>query len=125
MLLSKRSALGRLLLVGCAAASGAGGHVCPEGFAETYEITGCADPAHCGVYQIVSAHCEPGAHCPSKSDRTLCDRAPVYQLEGQPDGPVLHRCERACTSMELRVRFILTHSPIESLASRCPQIQLR
>eukprot|EP01043_Picozoa_sp_COSAG02_P008947 COSAG02_NODE_296_length_25401_cov_7.672437_17_plen_171_part_00 len=97
MLLSKRSALGRLLLVGCAAASGAGGHVCPEGFAETYEITGCADPAHCGVYQIVSAHCEPGAHCPSKSDRTLCDRAPVYQLEGQPDGPVLHRCERACS----------------------------
>lgn len=82
----------RLLLIGCAAASTAAGHVCPEGFAQSYTITGCADPAHCGVYRIVPAHCEPGAHCPSKSDRTLCDRAPVYQLEGQPDGPVLHRC---------------------------------
>ena len=74
------------LLLGCAASES-----CPEGFAETYEITGCADPAHCGVYRLVQAHCEPGAHCPTKSDRSLCDRAPVYQLEGRADGPVLHR----------------------------------
>ena len=74
------------LLLGCAASDS-----CPEGFAETYEITGCADPAHCGVYRLVQAHCEPGAHCPTKSDRSLCDRAPVYQLEGRADGPVLHR----------------------------------
>merc|ERR1711939_531639 len=79
-----------LLFVGCAVVRAAS-EVCPEGFAQTYEITGCADPAHCGVYRIVPAHCEPGAHCPTKSDRSLCDRAPVYQLEGRLDGPVLHR----------------------------------
>ncbi len=118
MALPKRFALGRLL-IGCAAASVAAGGVCPDGFAKTYEITGCADPAHCGVYRIVAAHCEPGAHCPSKSDRTLCDRAPVYQLEGQPDGPVLHRCERA-HSLALQPQ----HPPQSSLGTHPSRILL-
>jgi hypothetical protein len=80
------------LVRGAPAAASAGGAAgeCLDGFADTYEITGCATAAHCGTYRRRTAHCEPGPHCPSSSDRTLCDRAPVYQLEG--GGPVLYRC---------------------------------
>eukprot|EP01046_Picozoa_sp_COSAG06_P046550 COSAG06_NODE_6611_length_2855_cov_73.242383_2_plen_105_part_00 len=89
----RRAFVALLALVrGAPAAASAGGAAgeCLDGFADTYEITGCATAAHCGTYRRRTAHCEPGPHCPSSSDRTLCDRAPVYQLEG--GGPVLYRC---------------------------------
>lgn len=45
-------------------------------FSEMYDVSGCSNPATCGMF-----------------NRTLqlCDDAPVYQLGGREDGPVLYR----------------------------------
>eukprot|EP01043_Picozoa_sp_COSAG02_P005575 COSAG02_NODE_152_length_33208_cov_13.316591_15_plen_690_part_00 len=63
---------------------------------QAYLLSGCSNPAHCGTFFRVAAHCTSGDHCPGgryangNTDSTLCDGAPVYQLGG-PDGPVLYR----------------------------------
>eukprot|EP01043_Picozoa_sp_COSAG02_P086805 COSAG02_NODE_24197_length_695_cov_1.125839_2_plen_111_part_01 len=67
-------------------------------YASSYTLSGCSNPAHCGVFMRVLAHCTPGSseYCPggryasSNTDPTLCDGAPVYQ-QGDSDGPVLLR----------------------------------
>eukprot|EP01043_Picozoa_sp_COSAG02_P044107 COSAG02_NODE_3903_length_6061_cov_2.511238_1_plen_1174_part_00 len=60
-----------------------------DGFYESYTVSGCSDPAHCGVYKRVSAHCTTQSDwCPGgrfsrgKTNSTLCDGAPVYQRAG-------------------------------------------
>ena len=76
----------------------------PDGFAESYTVEGCSNPAHCGVFRRVDAHCTDTTsyHCPSgqlangNSDDTKCDGAPVYQRVGEGGGvdgggPVLFR----------------------------------
>ena len=75
-----------------------------DGFAESYTVEGCSDPAHCGVFRRVDAHCTTGSYdrCPGgehangNSDETKCDGAPVYQRVGEGGGvdgggPVLYR----------------------------------
>ena len=68
----------------------------PDGFDDTYDVAGCSNPAHCGVFTRVPASCTSGYWCPGgryangNTDPTLCDSAPVYQ-EGGPGGPVLYR----------------------------------
>ena len=75
-----------------------------DGFAESYTVEGCSDPAHCGVFRRVDAHCTDTlfGHCPGgqyangNSDETKCDGAPVYQRVGEGGGvdgggPVLYR----------------------------------
>ena len=57
-----------------------------QGYASTYTISGCSDPADCGVFSLVPARCT-GSHdrCPGggyaneNTDPTLCDNAPTYQ----------------------------------------------
>jgi hypothetical protein len=75
------------------------------GFAESYTVEGCSNPAHCGVFRRVDAHCTDPyhyGHCPGgeyangNSDETKCDAAPVYQRVGEGggvdgSGPVLYR----------------------------------
>ena len=63
-----------------------------DGFVETYTISGCSNPVHCGVFQRVAAHCTSGSgSCPGgryangNTDPTLCDGAPVYQRQRDPD----------------------------------------
>ena len=75
----------------------------PDGFAESYTVEGCSNPAHCGVFRRVDAHCTgTDSHCPGgayangNSDDTKCDGAPVYQRVGEGggvdgSGPVLYR----------------------------------
>ena len=76
----------------------------PDGFAESYTVEGCSNPAHCGVFRRVDAHCTNTGfgHCPGgrnangNSDETKCDGAPVYQRVGEGGGvdgggPVLYR----------------------------------
>ena len=75
----------------------------PDGFAESYTVEGCSNPAHCGVFRRVDAHCDTGSgNCPGgqyangNSDETKCDGAPVYQRVGEGGGvdgggPVLYR----------------------------------
>eukprot|EP01046_Picozoa_sp_COSAG06_P021104 COSAG06_NODE_1571_length_9064_cov_22.348689_2_plen_171_part_00 len=76
----------------------------PDGFAESYTVEGCSNPAHCGVFRRVDAHCTDTSlgHCPGgdyangNSDDTKCDGAPVYQRVGEGGGvdgggPVLFR----------------------------------
>lgn len=78
----------------------------PDGFDESYTITGCAIPAHCGRFWRVAAHCTDTTssvgNCPGQdsangnTDPTLCDGAPVYQKpqgerSGEGGGPVLYR----------------------------------
>ena len=76
----------------------------PDGFAESYTVEGCSNPAHCGVFRRVDAHCTDTTsdHCPGganangNSDDTKCDGAPVYQRVGEGggvdgSGPVLYR----------------------------------
>lgn len=60
-----------------------------HGFAETYTVSGCSTPVHCGVFERVAAHCTSGSgSCPGgryangNTDPTLCDGAPVYQRQG-------------------------------------------
>lgn len=69
-------------------------------FADSYTLNGCRDPAFCGVFRRVDAHCVDHArgHCPSGrharpgwTDATLCDAAPVYQRGADSYGPVLFR----------------------------------
>ena len=75
-----------------------------DGFAESYTVEGCSNPAHCGVFRRVDAHCTDttNGHCPGgeyangNSDETKCDGAPVYQRVGEGGavdggGPVLYR----------------------------------
>ena len=75
-----------------------------DGFAESYTVEGCSNPAHCGVFRRVDAHCTDTTygHCPGgayangNSDDTKCDGAPVYQRVGEGggvdgSGPVLYR----------------------------------
>eukprot|EP01046_Picozoa_sp_COSAG06_P052707 COSAG06_NODE_8923_length_2031_cov_25.465839_2_plen_166_part_00 len=76
----------------------------PDGFAESYTVEGCSDPAHCGVFRRVDAHCTDttsrwcpgGEYANGNSDDTKCDGAPVYQRVGEGggvdgSGPVLFR----------------------------------
>eukprot|EP01045_Picozoa_sp_COSAG04_P035671 COSAG04_NODE_8338_length_988_cov_1.033746_2_plen_155_part_01 len=75
-----------------------------DGFADSYTLSGCVDPAQCGVFSLVDAHCgHPGtaddqccagnayARPGSLWPQSLCDGAPVYQREGDADGAVLYR----------------------------------
>lgn len=75
-----------------------------DGFAESYTVSGCANPAHCGLFRRTLAHCDAdqtdrwgcpgGEFAQGNTDSTLCDGAPVYQLMeqgGGGDGPVLWR----------------------------------
>ena len=78
------------------------GEHCNIEYAETYTLTGCSDPDHCGVFRRVAARCTGGdgaarASCPGgqyefsgNRDPTLCAGAPVYQRGGD-DGPVMFR----------------------------------
>jgi hypothetical protein len=79
-----------------------------DGFAESYTIEGCSNPAHCGVFRRVDAHCTDTTSrwCPGgdlangNRDDTKCDGAPVYQRVGEGGavdggGPVLFRCYSA------------------------------
>ena len=66
-------------------------------FAESYTISGCADPAHCGTFTRVPASCTSGDRCPGgayeysgNTDPTLCNGVPAYQ-KGGDGGPVLYR----------------------------------
>ena len=74
-------------------------------FARSYTLTGCSDPSQCGVYRRTEARClkdyTEGGLC--GSDPTLCDQAPVYQLEGRKEGPVLYRWSPYGRSSEWRV----------------------
>ena len=74
----------------------------PDGFADSYTLSGCSTAAHCGVFGRVAAQCtDPTGygHCPGGdyarpgwTDATLCDGAPVYQRQGGgADGAVLVR----------------------------------
>ena len=74
----------------------------PDGFADSYTLSGCGTAAYCGVFGRVAAHCtDPSGHgyCPGGAharpgwtDATLCDGAPVYQRRGGgADGAVLFR----------------------------------
>eukprot|EP01046_Picozoa_sp_COSAG06_P031074 COSAG06_NODE_2997_length_5980_cov_65.382928_2_plen_156_part_00 len=71
-------------------------------FAESYTVEGCSNPAHCGVFRRVDAHCTDTTygHCPGgayangNDDETKCDGVPVYQKVGEDgavdgSGPVL------------------------------------
>ena len=60
-------------------------------YADSYTLSGCgirfAD--FCGVFTRVPAHCTAGANCPGganvdgiSTNPTLCDGAPVYQIDG-------------------------------------------
>ena len=75
-----------------------------DGFAESYTVEGCSNPAH--WFRRVDAHCTDTStsfnHCPGgdyangNSDDTKCDGAPVYQRVGEGggvdgSGPVLYR----------------------------------
>ena len=81
-----------------------------DGFAESYTVEGCSNPAHCGVFRRVAAHCTDtssspygnigrcpgGQYANGNSDDTKCDGAPVYQRVGEGggvdgSGPVLFR----------------------------------
>ena len=75
-----------------------------DGFAESYTVRGCSNPAHCGVFRRVDAHCTDtthghclgGQYANGNSDETKCDGAPVYQRVGEGGGvdgggPVLYR----------------------------------
>jgi len=69
----------------------------PQGFAASYDVAGCSNPAHCGTFVAVQASCTSGRSCPGGqyarpgwTDATQCDGVPTYQLGG-PDGPVLYR----------------------------------
>ena len=70
----------------------------PDGFYESYTISGCSNSEHCGVFTRVSANCTSGTRgCPGGSDEnsgstdpSLCHGAPAYQ-HGGDDGPVLYR----------------------------------
>ena len=73
------------------------GEQCDIKYAESYALSGCSDPDHCGVFRRVDARCTSGEDCPGgvyersgNLDPALCDGAPVYQ-RGGGDGPVLHR----------------------------------
>jgi hypothetical protein len=64
-----------------------------EGFEESYTVSGCSIPEHCGVFQRVAAHCiASSGSCPGgryangNTDPTLCDGAPVYQRQGDHGG---------------------------------------
>ena len=64
-----------------------------EGFEESYTVSGCSNPEHCGVFQRVPAHCTASSgSCPGgrfangNTDPTLCDGAPVYQRQGDNGG---------------------------------------
>eukprot|EP01043_Picozoa_sp_COSAG02_P028361 COSAG02_NODE_1715_length_11211_cov_8.483801_8_plen_692_part_00 len=69
-------------------------------FAESYTVSGCSNPVHCGVFRRAVARCTAGRYCPGgdlangNTDPRLCDGAPVYQkvvADGGGDGPVLYR----------------------------------
>jgi hypothetical protein len=69
----------------------------PQGWAASYDVAGCSNPAHCGTFVAVPARCTSGAACPGGAyarpgwtDATRCDGVPTYQAGG-PDGPVLFR----------------------------------
>ena len=61
---------------------------------ESYTISNCSNPSHCGVFRRVAARCTAGSSdfCPGgedangNTDPTLCDGAPVYQLFLPEDG---------------------------------------
>jgi len=80
----------------------------PEGFDESYTVSGCANPSHCGVFRRTNAHCTDtvNGRCPGgdwfregangNTDAKLCDGVPVFQRVGQGggvdgSGPVLYR----------------------------------
>lgn len=73
----------------------------PPGFNDSYTLSGCKNPEHCGVFRRVAANCTgtaSGNMCPgskdtrpSYTDPTTCDSAPVYQREGAAGGAVLYR----------------------------------
>ena len=58
-----------------------------QGYSSTYTISGCSDPADCGVFKLVPANCTDtyegrcpgGRYANGNTDRTLCDGAPAYQ----------------------------------------------
>eukprot|EP01043_Picozoa_sp_COSAG02_P089186 COSAG02_NODE_26191_length_638_cov_1.584416_1_plen_102_part_01 len=56
-------------------------------YANSYTLSGCSNPAHCGVFTRVLAHCMSGELCDT-ANPTLCNGVPVYQRGGS-DGPVL------------------------------------
>eukprot|EP01046_Picozoa_sp_COSAG06_P043354 COSAG06_NODE_5668_length_3331_cov_2.904084_1_plen_365_part_10 len=69
----------------------------PDGFAASYDVAGCFDPAHCGTFVVVPARCTSGDFCPGGqyarpgwTDATMCDGVPTYQAGG-PGGPMLYR----------------------------------
>eukprot|EP01046_Picozoa_sp_COSAG06_P049950 COSAG06_NODE_7794_length_2371_cov_41.986796_2_plen_154_part_00 len=69
----------------------------PQGFAVSYDVAGCSNPAHCGTFVAVQARCTSGDSCPGGeyarpgwTDATQCDGVPTYQ-SGGPGGPVLFR----------------------------------
>ena len=87
---------------------------CIQAWPESNTISGCLDPSHCGTFRRVAARCErtdggllpphcPGGHYANgNADPSLCDSAPIYQLQpgsgagaavggGGGDGPVLYR----------------------------------
>jgi hypothetical protein len=79
----------------------------PAGFAESYAVTGCADPEHCGTFHRIvdiAAVSDIRRECATtKSDwckskfgttnnPTMCYGAPMYQKDGD-DGPVMYRFE--------------------------------
>ena len=72
-----------------------------DGFDESYTLTGCSNPAHCGTFHRVGACCASGNsdYCPGgqreysgNTDTTMCAGVPAYQAGGG-DGSVLFRTE--------------------------------
>jgi hypothetical protein len=68
-------------------------------YAESYTLSGCTTARYCGVFRRVAAQClcDECENCPNMelarpgwTDATLCDGAPIYQLEGG-EGLVLYR----------------------------------
>ena len=84
------AATGAAAAAAAAAAAGASSScaVDERGFAEAYTLSGCSNPAHCGVYVRVEAQClkdfTEGGVC--GKDAALCAGAPVYELRGTSGG---------------------------------------
>ena len=76
-----------------------------QGLAQSYTLSGCSNPSHCGVYHRVDARClkdkTEGGVC--GANPALCDNSPVFQLGGAQGAPVLYRWSPYGQSSEWRV----------------------
>ena len=90
-----------------------------QGYASAYTISGCSDPADCGVFSPVPAHCTNNrrGRCPGgvnangNTDSSLCDGAPIYQ---RADGThVLYRGNLTSSSYIYTVWYVADSTALD------------